>query len=89
MSENGVDDPKEIPKERDRKTGEDGDLGVWPENVEIAPAQVWDGDKAVFAYATHAHLGEYIERGEKLAVIFNDRAVVCEVKEIDMGESDE
>lgn len=83
-------DPDDIPAERDRATGETGELGVWPEKIESAPAplDVWDGRKAVLAHATQAHLGEHIEAGEDIALVFSDRALLCSVDEVVTADSE-
>jgi len=81
-------DPEGIPKERDRVTGEAGDLGVWDDELGTAPLEVWDGIRAVFAYFGHAHLGDQFEAGDQMAVVFTDRALICTVDEVETGDED-
>lgn len=71
-----------IPKERDRVTGESGDLGAWPDDIDQAPLEVWDGTPAVFSYMTHSFLGEHFNDGDEIAIVFRDRTLVCTVNEV-------
>lgn len=82
-------DSEGIPKERDRATGEAGDLGVWDDDLGTAPLEVWDGTRAVFSYVTHSFLGEQFEAGDDIAVVFRDRTLLCTVDEVVTGEGDD
>lgn len=78
-----------VPKEQDRATGDSGDLGVWPDDVGLNPAPVWDGLPAVFAYVTHVHLLERLDEGDEFVLIGSDRAISCTIDDIDVEEEDD
>lgn len=84
----GPDDTTGIPRERDRATGEAGDLGVWEDDPALRPAEVWDSMQAVFTHPTHSRLGEHFATGDDIVVVFHDRALVCTVTAVEGGEDD-